>query len=247
MSRADLLGEVRKRLGGRKLVWAGIRGDDIESIADLDQLSASYSIIGAYRKRSSIEGVALEDMTARRVDMELWDIDDYRHEAPAVEFRRSLLRTLGSPSALLTYRPSRFLSAIWFARRDRCLNLGLFGAHQFAFEHKPWVETAVAGLGIPQIPWTYIADEEQLQTTDLLDRGSVLLRQSRTSGGQGFYHVHSTEELERLWPESDEAFVSVAPYFGNSIPINVGATVWEDGVSVHYPSVQLGAVDVHRI
>ena len=175
----------------------------------------------------------------RRVDLETWDIDNFRHDRHVVEFRRSLLRALSGPSALLPYRPSRFLSAIWFARRDRCLHLGLFGAHQSAFEHKPWVETSVGDLGVPTIPWIYVADEEQIRTVDLLQGGPVVLRLSRTSGGEGIIRVDSAEEIARLWPETEEAFVCVAPYLRNVLPINVGATVWHDGVTVSYPSVQL--------
>lgn len=243
MNRQELRGEVMRRLGKRTLVWAGIRGDDVESLADLDQLRAAYSIIAGYRKRAGIDGIALEDATGRRVDLEVWDIDDHRQDQAVVNFRRSLLRTLGVASAMVPYRPSRFLSAIWFARRDRCLHLGLFGAHQFAFEHKPWVETAVDALGVPIIPWVYVADEEQLQTTELLDRGPVVLRRSRTSGGEGIYRVETAADLERLWPESEEAFVSVAPFMDDTTPINVGGTVWLDGVTVHYPSVQLIGIE----
>lgn len=237
------MADVSSRLGKRHLVWAGLRGEDIESIADLPQLSASYSIIGAYDRRSTVEGIALENQIGRRPDPEVWDIDDFRRDAAVISFRRSLLHALSEPSALLPYRPSSFLSAIWFARRDRCLHLGLFGAQQFAFEHKPWVETAVEGLGIPTIPWVYIADEEQLKAGQLVSEGPVLLRRSRTSGGQGFFRADSLDEAAKFWPETDEAFVSVAPYYSDVLPINVGAVVWRDGVSVHHPSVQLIGIE----
>ena len=243
MRRAELFAEVAARLGQRRLVWAGLRGEDIESIADLPQLAASYSIIGAYDRRSTVEGIALENQLGRRVDPEIWDIDDFRGDPSVISFRRSLLQTLSEPSALLPYRSSSFLSAIWFARRDRCLHLGLFGAQQFAFEHKPWVETAVEGLGIPTIPWVYIADEEQLRAGELVSEGPVLLRRSRTSGGQGFFRANSLEEASKYWPETDESFVSVAPYYSDVLPINVGAVVWSDGVSVHHPSVQLIGIE----
>ncbi|MBQ0944025.1 hypothetical protein KAK07_11835 [Ideonella sp. 4Y16] len=243
MRRADLISEVSARLGRRRLVWAGLRGEDIESIADLPQLASAYSIIGAYDRRSTVEGVALEHQLGRRVDPEVWDIDDFRGDPSVVSFRRSLLQALSEPSALLPYRPSNFLSAIWFARRDRCMHLGLFGAQQFAFEHKPWVETAVEGLGVPTIPWVYIADEEQLRAGELVSEGPILLRRSRTSGGQGFFRANSVEEASKFWPETDEAFVSVAPYYSDVLPINVGAVVWNDGVSVHHPSVQLIGIE----
>lgn len=239
MDRASLVRQVEHALGYRHLVWAGIRGDDVESIADLPQLSASFSIIGSYRRRPSVESLALEDLTGRRVDLEQFDIDDHRTEPEVLTFRQAMLRALSRPSALLPYRPSRFLSALWFTRKDRCLNLGLFGAHQFAFEHKPWVETAVADLGLPTIPWVYVADEEQLDTIKMLDQGPVVLRMSRTSGGNGFVVVQSREDLVRCWPDAEETFVSVSPFIPDALPLNVGGTVWRDRVTVHYPSVQL--------
>jgi hypothetical protein len=220
-------------------VWAGIRGDDVEPLTDLPQLDASFSIIGAYARRSSIDALAFEDLSGERVDLETWDIDDNLRSPEAIEFRRGLLRALGRPSALVPYRPSRFLSAICFARRDRCLNLGLFGAYQFAFEHKPWVETTLAAIGVPVIPWIYVADEDQLRTKEFLEHGSLVLRRSRTSGGEGFVVVEDPSTLSDLWPHAEEGFVSVAPYIVGAMPVNVGATVWRDGVTVHYPSVQL--------
>ena len=137
MNRATLLKEVSARLGNRRLVWAGIRGDDAEPLADLPQFEAAHTIINAYSRRLSVDSTAYEDLTGVRVDLETWDIDAHLDAPETAHFRRIMLQALSMPSALLPYRPSSFLSAIWFARRDRCLNLGLFGGHQAAFEHKP--------------------------------------------------------------------------------------------------------------
>lgn len=239
MNRRRLLDEVERRLDSRSVVWAGIRGDDLEPLADLPNVTASFTIIGRYTKRTSIAGVAYEDLTQRRVDLETWDIDDHLDVPATVEFRRALMRQLSEPSALLPYRPSRFLSAIWFARQSKCLNLGLFGAHQAAFEHKPWVESAVRELGVPCVPWTYVADEEQVDAQRLVAKGPVILRPSRTSGGQGIVRADNADEVTSRWPVATEAFVSVSPYLEDSLPLNVGGTVWRDGVTVHRPSVQL--------
>ncbi|KQZ88507.1 hypothetical protein ASD62_03415 [Phycicoccus sp. Root563] len=239
-----MLAEVERRLGDRRLVWAGIRGDDIEPLSDLSQLSASFSIAGNYSNRGGVQSVAYEDLTGVRVDPEIWDIDDQLREPATNEFRHSLLRALSADSALLPYRPSPFLSSIHFARQDDSLNLGLFSAQASAFEHKPWVESAVRAMGLPRIPWTYVADEEQLKAREVSRHGSFVLRRSRTSGGQGFVHVDSPDQLAAAWPKVDEAFVSVAPFIGGGVPVNVGATVWQDGtVTVHHPSVQLIGVD----
>jgi hypothetical protein len=233
------MAEVSRRLGRRNLVYAGIRGSDVEPIADLPQLSAAFSIIDAYRNRSTVEGLAYEDLTGVRVDMETWDVDDHLHDDATIAFRRGLLSALAVPSALLPYRPSRFLSAISFARADRCQHLGLFGAHQAAFEHKPWVETALSRLGVPCIPWHYVADEEQFAVHREVAGGPVVLRRSRTSGGEGIIRVDDPDEVTRQWPHLEEAFVSVAPYLEDAVAVNVGATVWPNCVSVHHPSVQL--------
>lgn len=242
-SRSRLLAEVASALGRRALVYAGIRGEDVEPIADLPNLEASFCIIGAYKHRASVESLAYEDLTGVRVDLETWDIDDHLHADETVAFRRALLVSLDRDSALLPYRPSRFLSSLAFARHDRCLDLGMFGAHQSAFEHKPWVETSLAAAGVPCIPWQYIADEEQPGAASLFASGPVVLRRSRTSGGEGIVRVDDPDALSAHWPHVEEAFVSVAPFLDNSIAVNVGATVWADAVSVHHPSVQLIGID----
>lgn len=243
VSRPDLVRAVGDRLGNRALVWAGLRGTDIESLVDLPNLEASVSIIGAYDRRSSIESMAYEDLSGTRPDLELWDIDFHLDAAASQLFRERLLKLLRQPSALLPYRPSRFLSSISFARRSTAWNLGLFGAHQAGFDHKPWVESSLQDEKVPAIDWRYIADEERVQVVDLLDDGPVVLRRSRTSGGQGIIRVDDASQLEASWPYGPEGFVSVAPFLDPTVPLNVGGTVWHDGVTVHYPSVQLIGID----
>ncbi len=107
------------------------------------------------------------------------------------------------------------------------------------FEHKPWVETMVANLGLPHVQWTYVADEEQYKVRRLLAEGPVLLRMSRSAGGAGFARVDDSDHLAESWPHNPEAFVSVTPFLEQATPINIGATVWHDGVTISHPSVQL--------
>lgn len=240
MNQRDTLVErVGEALGPRRLIWAGLRGSDAESLADLPQFDASFTMFDGYLRRPLTYGVAYEDLTGHRPDMERWDIDDHPRAPASLEFRRGLLGAMGVESALIPYRPSRFLSSLWFARQDLCLNLGLFGAHQNAFEHKPWVETSLRTLGVPGLGWSYIADEEQLVAQNRLSGGPVVLRRSRTSGGEGMAVARTPDEMARQWPDVDEAFVSVSPYVSDAIPLNVGATVAEGTVTVHHASVQL--------
>lgn len=239
MKRAELRRWVSDELGTRQLIWFGTRGEDIESIADLPQLHRAFSLVAAYQGRSNVSSLALEDLSGIRMDLDTYELDDHPRD-PAVEhLRHALLRALSRSSAVVTYRPSRFLSAVAFARQDRCRYLGMFKDHQFAFEHKPWVESAVAELGIPGIRWAYVADDDQIDTLPLFDHGSVMLRRSRTTGGVGLTRVNDPAELQALWPEEDEAFVSVAPFLEGGIPVNVGAVAWHDGVTVHPASIQL--------
>ncbi|WP_457099662.1 ATP-grasp domain-containing protein [Microbacterium sp. P5_E9] len=240
MDRTTLLREVDARLKGRSLVWAGLRGDDVEPLVDVPQLRGAFSIMSRYSRRESVRATAYEDLTGVRIDPETWDIDEHLDTEATREFRRDLLRALAGESALVPYRPSQFLSAISFARRDDCLNLGMFGAHQSAFEHKPWVETSIAAEGVPHIPWHYVADEEQLSATTFATAGQLMLRRSRTSGGEGLVRVPEGGDLRDYWPDVPEAFVSVSRFIEGALPVNVGATVWRNGeVTVHHPSVQL--------
>lgn len=239
MRRDTLVNEVESRLAGRNLVWFGTRGEDIESIADLESLSHAFSLIAPYRRRASIESWALEDASGRRLDLDTYDLDDHPRDPAVIEMRSAMLRALARPSAVVTYRPSSFLSAVAFARQDRCRYIGLFKDHQAAFEHKPWVESEIASRGVPHIPWIYVADDDQLDTVRLLDDGPIMLRRSRTNGGVGLVRVDHEKDLSELWFDEDEAYVSVAPFIEGGVPVNVGAVVWPGRITVHPASVQL--------
>ncbi len=239
MDRDRLKQAIEARLGRRALVWAGLRGDDVEPIADLEQLTAALSIIGKYSGRSSVESVSYEELSGFRPDLETWDIDFHLDSPASVQFRLDLLRLLNNDSALMPYRPSRFLSAARFARSASCIDLGLFGGHQSAFDHKPWVESCLNEEGVPGLGWRYIPDVDQFTVTELARRGPVVLRRSRTSGGEGFELIRSPDDVGSHWPHTAEGFVSVASYVEDAVPVNVGATVWGNCTTVHFPSVQL--------
>ncbi len=239
MNRAALLKSVRKRLSGRPLVWFGTRGDDLGAVADLPNLSHSFSIISEFDARPDVYGLALEQISGIRVDLDTYDIDDDPFLEPIQEFRHHLLAATRRECAVFTYRPSMFLSAITFARSNSVEYLGMFKDHQAAFEHKPWVESAVAQNQIPCIEWDYISDEDKDVVARHLARSPVVVRRSRTSGGVGLSKVTHASELDESWPREREAFVSVARFVDDAVPVNVGAVVWDDGVTVHHPSIQL--------
>ena len=234
-----MLERVSTELNGRRLVWFGTRGDDVEGLGDLPELAAAFSIISAYAKRPSIETLALEQLTGERVDLDVYEIDkDDKNPEALAELRRKLWRVLHRPSVVVTYRPSTFIASVTFPRRDRCTYLGLFKDHQGAFDFKPWVETAVEELGIPIVPWRYVADADQLLSAHLLKSGPFIVRPSKTTGGVGFSRLENVEELAALLDEFIMP-VAVAPYIEDAIPVNIGAVAWHDGVTLHPASVQL--------
>jgi len=241
-SRDDLVREISKQLGKRQLYWFGIRGDDARSLADIPQFAGSFSIINRYSHQPLPYVQAYEDYDEYRIrdDLDTWDIDRHLTDDVTKDFRHLLMAAVGrEESAITAYRPSQFLSAIAFARQDCCQYLSMHAEHQHVFEYKPWVETAVHSLNIPMVNWRYIADEDQLDTLDLLAQGPVVMRPSRGSGGVGMTLIDATQSVKSLWPSSDEFFVSVSRYLADCLPLNIGAVVWDDGVTLHHPSVQL--------
>jgi hypothetical protein len=239
MERTALVSMVREKLKGRQLVYFGTRADDAEGVFDIPELTAVFSLVAASRVRSDISSMSLELLTGVRVDLDAYDIDDEPQSEHVVELRRAMLRALARESVVFTYRPSTFLSAICFARQERCEYAGLFKDHQAAFEHKPWVESSVRHLGISAIPWTYIADDDQFEVLEHLDEEAIVLRTSRSSGGAGVAKVADAEALRAAWHGQDEFFMSVAPYIEGGVPANVGGVVWTNGVTLHGVSVQL--------
>jgi ATP-grasp domain len=238
-SRKAVIARIEADLGTRDLVWFGTRGDDADGVADVANLASSFSIIAQYRSRATVAGYALERHSGLRVDLDVHDIDEDPFVAPIGKLRRELLDALATPSVIFTYRPSTFLSAVCFARQGRATYLGMFKDHQAAFEHKPWVESAIGGLKLPRIPWRYVADSEQSAVLAMFRTGPIVLRRSHSSGGTGVVLVNDPHELAQAWPTQDEAFVSVAPFIPDALPVNVGAVVWDDGVTVDLPSMQL--------
>src|SRR4051794_29062213 len=104
-ARTRLLAQIERVLGDRQLVWFGTRGDDVESAAELEQLTCAFSIINTYSRRSTVTSMSLEDLSGRRVDLDTFDIDDDPRDAAVTELRHALLRAVARPTAVFAYRP----------------------------------------------------------------------------------------------------------------------------------------------
>jgi len=203
----------------------------------LPQLSGVFSIISEYEGASEVETLSLESLTGVRADLDVFDIDDNSFPEATATYREAVERSIDGASALVTYRSSDLVSSVCFSKKDSCTYLGMFNAHQAAFEHKPWVETSLAKLGVATLNWEYVDLHDAQKLRALLDGGPLMARRSRTTGGVGFSRIDTLVDA-LSWEGEGSSYTSVARYSSGS-PVNIGGVVWDDGVSVHPASLQL--------
>ncbi len=243
--RRHRLDAIKDAIGARKLVWFGTRGSDAAPLCAIPQFTECYSITARLQRAKFDDHnvVALDEWTGTRVDLDTYDIDtDTAYRDELRRLRRRLLSSLREPNVLVAYRPSGFLSSLWFANFESVEYAGIFHERQAPFEHKPWVESSLRRAGVSTVPWHYVADEDHLTARSTTPTWPVLLRASHTSGGVGIVRVDENEadRLQAHWPNQPEAFVGVAPYLRDTVPLNVGACVFPSGrIAKHPPSVQL--------
>ena len=225
-----------------KLIWLGTRGDDVLSITDLPELVASFSLISSIEE---VPGIAVEDILGRRFDLDTYDVDAEQGTDAVVAFKDEILRTLSlHPGAAIVEYRSTYLG--WSAAQVRGgRHLGQFPGLQSSFEFKPWVEAEVAqlvdssGAPLPRVEWFYVPEIDFEQAARMLDDGPMMVRASRGSGGTGLHRVTTRDELETHWPHERERFACLSRFIEDAIPLNIGAVVWEDGVTLHPLSVQI--------
>jgi hypothetical protein len=242
----DAISAIESEVGGRRLVWFGIRGEDGDALLQIEQFSGTFAITAPLRAGSIAPeaNVSLETALGRRPDLDEYDIDLDRSDE-AVAFKRQFLRNVSGRAVVVTYRPAAFISALAFAMSDTMTLAGMFKDRQAAFEHKPWVETSLAARGVRTLRWRYVPDTDRERAKRLLDRGPLVLRASRSSGGVGIVRVDSVDEIDAHWPQQPDEFVGVAPYIDGGVPLNVSGCVFANGVvRLHPPSLQLIGVPV---
>ncbi len=236
--REQRIREIQKALGDRRLLWFGVRGADAAPLAVLPQFDGAFSIIGPLGTDLPYD-VCLETLTRQRVDLDTYDIDSDNSKNLEL-LRRRLYDALHEPAALAVYRPSRFLSSVYFPRMDHTLYLGLFHERQAPFEHKPWVETELRDHGLPTLPWSYYADHDRQTLLTALEKGPLVIRASRSDGGAGIVLARTPEDIDHIAPRHDDSFLAACPYIANAKPLNINACVYPKGkVSLHAASIQL--------
>jgi len=243
--RRTRIAELNQAIGHRTLVWFGIRGEDAAPLLALDAFGGSFSVTSQLGSATlaATRDLTLEGSSGVRVDLDRYDLD-FDPSAAAEIFRNELVSALSTDCVLVTYRPSRFTSDLAFSMEDTLTLAGMYKDRQLGFEHKPWVETRLAGRGIRTLDWGYVADARRSIAVRRLESGPLVLRANRDSGGVGITLVKRPEELEECWPTQSDSFVAVARYLEDAIPVNLSGCVFADGsVSCHPPSVQLIGIE----
>jgi hypothetical protein len=208
---------VRDRIGNRRLVWFGRRGEDAQSLLGLEQFAASYSLTAPLKA----EGL---EVSSVKILVE------------------SLAAGCEVPSVLLPYRPYGCLTSLDAARVPVELLAMSYEFHCF-FMNKPQVEEDfVRSTGIASVPWRYLErdDERRIALAAELTRGPIVVRASVSSSGEGHELIRDAEDLATSPLVRGEELLSVAPYLPDLVSLNLGCCVFEDGgVTLHAPSVQL--------
>jgi hypothetical protein len=229
--------KIRAALDGRRLIWFGIRGEDGEALAALPEFAGCLSITAPLKTFPDID-VCLEAISGTRPDLDCYDIDGDPSDA-AREFCRFALHAVSERCVVMTYRPAAIISALAFSMADTMTLASPLHSRQAAFEHKPWVESALAARGVRGLGWRYVPDQRRASVERMLDAGPQVLRASHTSGGAGVAIARSAEDVKLSWPSQKDAFVAVAPFL-DGVPLNFSGCIFADGsVRLHPPSVQL--------
>jgi hypothetical protein len=243
LTRNRYIEQIQRRLGKRKLVWFGTRGDDARPLLAIPQFAEVFSIIAPLGSLSIANEVSLETLKGRRVDLDNYRLDDdVSDEAKCL--KRLLYDSLGEPTVVVPYRPLSFFSSIYYPRIEFVEYLGLFHERQAPFEHKPWVESELRKFDIEVLPWRYFADNDLRRLSEIADACPIVLRANRSDGGAGLALIRGRQELEDCWPNHNDGFLAAAPLLEPNIPLNVNACVFHDGtVTLHGPSLQLISLD----
>lgn len=241
--RGALIARIKDRARGRALVWVGVRGSDAEPLLVLDCLRHSFSLSAPLGSDTLESDIVLESMRGRRFDLNAYSTDsdessEFRH------FCRLFAAALGDSTLVMTYRPAAFVDSEAFIRRDRVTHIGAFHGFQRAFEHKPWVETELARLGVPMVPWRYCSSSSLAAVAAAIATGPQIARLQRSSGGIGLLRIEEPDQIPTSWL-APETLLSLAPDLSPNTSLNVTGCVFPSGGARFYgPSVQLVGIGV---
>lgn len=237
----DRLASIRDAIGPRRLAWFGTRGLDALALCAIHRPGAVVSQVAPIPDQlaEGIEQDCLELRLGRRLDLDRYDIDfDVSREARSLKTR--FLAQARPPMVIVAYRSAEFLSAASFCDADLLVAFN-FHLFQRQFEHKPWVERALAraSVDIPMVPTFYVRDTDQEAIRRESAKGPMVGRTSTGSGGAGVFLFRSELDFAERLPPHRDGFVAVSPFLDGATPLNVNACVYRDGVAVFGISFQL--------
>ena len=232
--RIRLRSDLVALLGTRRLIWFGTRAEDAASLDREGMLHGVVSLIGRVDSARATS-LSLEELTGRRVDLDLFDVDvDLSSSERA--WILDALRAPRASGAIAAYRPSRVVESLRSSHADP-LVLVMSQEAQRAFEDKARIEAALCARGIPVVGWGP-ADASATAARRLFDEGPVLVRDAAgTSGGVGVRRVRDTADLESVL--AAPRGMSISPYIDGAVPVNVAGVVWGRGLTLHPATVQL--------
>lgn len=239
MKRQRRIEQIRRHIEGRKLVWFGNRTTDGACLEDLPELSDIVGLVAPYPGVNSARTYCLESEWVRRVDLNTFNIDHNRGFEIA-NLHHHLFRLMSSPSVLLSYRPSEFLTALRYPCLVTCQVWAMPHLQQQAFEYKPWVESEVEKLGITIIPWRHYSTFDWSNIHRDFGERPLVLRGAKGSGGAKLALAEGKDAIHDFCETLDEGIVSASSFIENNLPLSVNAVVFRDGqVYCALPSVQL--------
>jgi hypothetical protein len=237
--RTQQLRHISSALRGRNLIWFGTRGEDARPLCAIPEFSHCFSRLAPLGTGKLQADECLETIAGVRIDHNTYDAEAGGLPEEAT-LRARLLAACDSAAAIIAYKSEPLLSEVSFVKDARLL--AMFHEQQSIFDHKPWVETELAGAGVRVLPWRYLSDDDP-RRFDILSRalrvGPLVLRANRSRGGAGLRIVREPPALHDEGAAT-AGFTAYAPYLAQGIPLNVSGCIFADGsVTLHAPSIQL--------
>src|SRR5574341_618207 len=241
--RQQIISSINARITKQEqLIWIGLRGSDAEPLLEFEQFSHSFSIISPLDS-SDLSEECLELFTRHRVDLNRYSTEFDNSEELKFLIHR-IVKAVERPSVIVAYRPLELITSIYYSRSTSVRYLGLFHGLQSIFEYKPWVEFELRNTGVSMIPWKYLNREDLSNFKIPNNKGDLILRVSRSSGGSGFYIIREPQDLVNALNSTHERLFALAPYLKPNIPLNVNACIFPSGdITIHGPSLQLIGIE----
>lgn len=239
------LASIRDAIGPRRLAWFGTRGLDALALCAIHRPSTVVSQVAPIPAdfADGIEQDCLELRLGRRRDLDRYDIDfDVSREARGL--KTGFLARARPPMVIVAYRSAEFLSAASFCDENLLVAFN-FHLFQRQFEHKPWVERAMAraAVDIPMVPTFYVRDTDQEAIRTEAAKGPMVGRTPTGSGGAGVFLFRSELDFAERLPPHRDGFVAVSPFLEGATPLNINACVYRDAVAVFGISFQLIGIE----